>query len=282
MIKKYIKSPINYTGNKFKLLKQIIPLFPKNINIFVDLFCGGLDVTLNTSSNKTIANDINAKMISLYEEFKNTDENLIINHIHQRMKEYDLRIDNKVSYYVFRDFYNVNKNPLDLFTLLCFSFNHDVRFNNKGEYNQFSGYLKNGYNINIQNNLKGLLYTIKNKQIEFTNISFEKFNYDNLNNNDFIYCDPPYFISNTSYNVNFWNEDVERLLYNFLNKINDKGIKFGLSNVIEHKGNKNNILLQWSKKYNLHELNFNYNNSYNGNRKVNKTNVTKEVFICNY
>ena len=36
-----IKSPLNYTGGKFKLLPQILPLFPDNIDTFVDLFAGG-------------------------------------------------------------------------------------------------------------------------------------------------------------------------------------------------------------------------------------------------
>lgn len=36
-----IKSPLNYTGGKFKLLPQILPLFPNDINTFVDLFGGG-------------------------------------------------------------------------------------------------------------------------------------------------------------------------------------------------------------------------------------------------
>lgn len=34
---KFIKSPLNYVGGKFKLLPQIIPLFPTNINRFFDL-----------------------------------------------------------------------------------------------------------------------------------------------------------------------------------------------------------------------------------------------------
>ena len=36
----YFKSPMNYMGNKYKLLKQLIPLCPKDIDIFVDMFCG--------------------------------------------------------------------------------------------------------------------------------------------------------------------------------------------------------------------------------------------------
>lgn len=37
---KYIKSPIFYMGNKYRLLPQLIPLFPSNINTFYDLFGG--------------------------------------------------------------------------------------------------------------------------------------------------------------------------------------------------------------------------------------------------
>lgn len=33
-----VKSPLNYVGNKYKLLPQILPLLPTNINTFVDLF----------------------------------------------------------------------------------------------------------------------------------------------------------------------------------------------------------------------------------------------------
>lgn len=42
-----IQSPLNYTGGKYKLLPQILPLFPGDIRVFVDLFCGGCNVGLN-------------------------------------------------------------------------------------------------------------------------------------------------------------------------------------------------------------------------------------------
>lgn len=38
---KYIKSPLNYVGGKFKLLPQLMPLFPQNISKFIDIFGGG-------------------------------------------------------------------------------------------------------------------------------------------------------------------------------------------------------------------------------------------------
>ena len=37
----YVKSPLNYTGGKYKLLPQLLELFPKQVNSFVDLFAGG-------------------------------------------------------------------------------------------------------------------------------------------------------------------------------------------------------------------------------------------------
>ena len=40
-----IQSSIHYMGNKFKLLPQMLPYFPKNINKFYDLF-GGSGSTL--------------------------------------------------------------------------------------------------------------------------------------------------------------------------------------------------------------------------------------------
>ena len=36
----YIKSPLNYVGGKYKLLPQIVPLFPEKIHTFIDLFGG--------------------------------------------------------------------------------------------------------------------------------------------------------------------------------------------------------------------------------------------------
>lgn len=37
---KLLKSPIFYMGNKYKLLPQLLPLFPKNIDTFYDMKIG--------------------------------------------------------------------------------------------------------------------------------------------------------------------------------------------------------------------------------------------------
>lgn len=46
-----IQSPLNYTGGKYRLLSQILPLFPDDIETFVDLFCGGCNVGINVMAN---------------------------------------------------------------------------------------------------------------------------------------------------------------------------------------------------------------------------------------
>ncbi|MBT0822700.1 DNA adenine methylase, partial [Campylobacter lari] len=93
-----IASPLNYTGGKFKLLPQILPLFPKNINTFIDLFCGGCNVGLNVKSKKTIYNDINIKLYDLYNFFKKMDSENILKQIYKIIEKYDLSIVSKYGY----------------------------------------------------------------------------------------------------------------------------------------------------------------------------------------
>lgn len=60
-----IKSPLNYTGGKYRLLPQILPLFPQKIDRFIDLFCGGCNVGCNVIANEIIFNDNDARLIKL-------------------------------------------------------------------------------------------------------------------------------------------------------------------------------------------------------------------------
>ena len=280
MKKELIKSPLNYTGGKYKLLEQIMPLFPKNIDTFYDLFAGGCNVALNVEANKKICNDILTQLIDMYISFKQNDLNTIYQHIEGRIEEYKLSKENKNGYLELRKEYNKNKNPLDMFVLTCFAFNYSIRFNSKGEFNIAFGKDRSSYNKNIENRIKQFVENIYN--IEFTNKSFKDFDIENYKTDDFVYIDPPYLITVANYNENDgWCEDREKELYNYLDTINEKGIKFALSNVFEHKGKSNNILKEWSKKYNINYLNYNYGNcSYHTKDK--STDSTIEVLITNY
>ena len=70
---KYVKSPLNYVGGKYKLLPQIIPLMPNNIRHFVDLFGGGFNVGINVDCEITIYNDIESHVVELMEYLSNKD-----------------------------------------------------------------------------------------------------------------------------------------------------------------------------------------------------------------
>ena len=62
-IKNYIASPLNYIGGKARILDQLLPLMPEEIDTFVDLFCGGCNVGMNVKAGHTIYNDTSKPLI---------------------------------------------------------------------------------------------------------------------------------------------------------------------------------------------------------------------------
>lgn len=281
-----IKSPLNYIGGKGKLLEQIIPLFPHNINNFVDLFAGGFNVGINVNANKIFCNDQIYQIINLYKEIKNKNIDELLNYIENRINEFQLTKENEEGYKQFRNIYNKTKNPLDLYVLICFSFNHQVRFNSNFEYNNPFGKNRSSYNKNIKKKLIEFKNRIDNLNVEFSFLDFREFHIDNFNETDFFYCDPPYLISTGTYNdgkrgFSGWGNQEEIDLLNYLDGLNYRGIKFALSNVIKHKGQSNDYLEQWRTNYNTHFINSDYSNSnYNLNKEDNHETI--EVLITNY
>lgn len=281
--KKYIKSPMNYIGGKYKLLPQILPHFPNYIGTFVDLFSGGCNVAINVNANRIICNDINNKIIELFEELKNTELSEILHQIKMRIAEYDLTKENEEGFKKFRDFYNKTQNPIDLYTLTCYSFNYQFRFNNDLEYNNPFGRNRSQFSNNMEHNLIAFVSKLQKLNIEFFSKDFTQISLEKLTPEDLIYCDPPYFITTGTYNdgnrgFKDWKEEQEYALYNYLDNADKKGIKFALSNVIEHKGKVNEILLEWAKKYKIIDLNYNYSNSSYNTAKG----ESREVLIINY
>ena len=106
----YFKSPMNYMGNKYKLLKQLIPLCPKDIDIFVDMFCGGLDVSLNIAAEKKICNDLECHLIDFYKHIQTEKGEEVDKKILELIKEYDLSLTNSAGYNALRAEYNKYSN----------------------------------------------------------------------------------------------------------------------------------------------------------------------------
>ena len=298
---KYVKSCLNYTGGKYRLLKQILPFFPDNINTFLDIFCGGANVALNVNAKSIICNDNNTPLINLFNYIKDVNYDEFFQEIKDIIHKYSLSESdiygydqygcdsskglgkyNKPYYTNLREDFNLNNlhgmNKCSYFyTLVVFGFNNQIRFNKQGNFNNPVG--KRDFNIRVQKNLKEFHNTINTKDIQFVNHDFKDFKVEQFNSKDFIYLDPPYLITTASYNEqNSWTIDDEKDLLHYLDCLNDNNVNFALSNVLESKGKENKILKEWSQNYNINYLNFNYNNS---NYQTTKG-KSIEVLITNY
>jgi len=295
-MKKYLKSPLNYTGGKHKLLEQILPLFPKDIDTFVDLFAGGCNVALNVDARRVVANDIESNIIELYNYFQRTKSATVVESIEKIIREYELSNSaefgyekystnsskgvgafNKCAYEKLRKDYNDNPTPLMFYTTLIFAFNNQIRFNAKGKFN--TPVNKRDFNKNMKKNLELFIDKIHELDISFLS---QDFNSIEVDLKSFVYIDPPYLATMAAYNENGgWNEDKERELLAYIDGLNEMKIKFALSNVFENKGKKNSLLLEWSKKYNVHHLEHTYHNC-NYQSKNKSINSTIEILITNY
>ena len=288
-----VKSPLNYTGGKFKLLPQILPMLPNDIDTFIDLFGGGLNVGVNVKANKIIYNDIEFAIVDLLKEFSKNTSDTVVNKIKYLIDKYDLSKTNKEGYLKLREYYNkiVNTGKLpdwDIFyTLICYAFNNQIRFNSKGEYNMPFGTNRSSFNPTLENRLIKFVDKLNELNIEFFSKDFVELS-DSFcfSSNDFVYCDPPYLVTCATYNEQGgWNEAKERQLLDMLDNLNSRGIRFALSNVLENKGKKNDMLTKWIEdnkdKYKVHYLNISYGNC-NYHAKDKSKNNTVEVLITNY
>ncbi|AGR42247.1 Dam family site-specific DNA-(adenine-N6)-methyltransferase [Spiroplasma diminutum] len=291
----FIKSPINYLGNKNRLLEKIYLQLPFKVNNFIDVFSGSGTVSINSSANKIFLNDIDRNMILFLKIFYENTPDFINNKIIEIITNYKLVSDksnlNKIDlvnynrnfYLNLREDFNKDKDIFKLFVLILYSFNNQIRFNKNGDYNIPVG--KSIYNKNVENKIFKYCELIKKKKCEFYNLHFsnfiEKILLMQLNTEDTIfYFDPPYLITTATYNK-IWNENEELKLLSYLDMLNKREYKFMLSNVIISNGKRNNILKNWieKNKYKVIEVNVKYDNS-NYQRK-NKGN-TLEVIIKNF
>jgi DNA adenine methylase len=279
----YIKSPMNYTGGKYKLLNTIIPAFPEKIDKFVDLFCGGLNVGINVNANTIYANDQITYIIDLYKYFQSLDTADLIKRIKDRIREYNMSSDNKDSYIRLRNEYNRTGNILDLFVLTCFSYNNQIRFNSNHEFNTSFG--MRSYNDQTENNLIEFCNVLCSKNFILSSLDFRSFDFSVLSSGDIVYCDPPYSISTAAYNdgkrgFNGWSEKDDLELFELLDSLSDKEILFALSDVTIHKGMTNDALVKWAEKYNTVYIHTDYSGA-SCNLKDRYCD-TQEVLITNY
>ena len=300
-MKKIIKrSPFFYVGDKYKLMPQLIRFFPKDIKTYIEPFAGGGSSFLNVEAEKYIINDIDYYVIALHQKISSyaNKEKSLFKALFDKIKHYGLSCSfnnvcvpdslkkqyiktyyahyNKDAYIKMKKDFNENNDFLLLYLLLIYGFNHMIRFNSNGAFNLPVGNVD--FNKNVYAALCNYLCFFSKKNTKFYNLDFAKFlNTIRPNANSYIYFDPPYLISGSEYNK-FWNEKEEQRLCDCLDKLNEKGIRFGITNLIRHKGKTNTVFCEWSKKYTVYQINSNYISFNDNTLKA----TSKEVFVTNY
>jgi adenine-specific DNA-methyltransferase len=284
---KIVVSPMNYMGGKKKLIKTLKEYFPKDVDIFVDLFCGGATVGINSDAKTVIFNDNLKPLIWMYIYMFNHSVEDCLSYIDSTIEKYGLvqGKEGEANYYNFRDnHYNAlpveKRHPLDLFVLMAYSFNNQIRFNVKKDwkFNIPFGANRSSFNSKMRENLIGFINALHERDCVFSEQDFRDFPcFENM----FVYADPPYLISQATYNDG-WDEESENTLLRKLNHWSKKGVKFALSNVLENKGETNEILKNWAEEngYFIFHLDKSYANSYY--HRKDRESKTDEVLITNY
>ena len=301
MNSKIKRSPLFYVGDKYKLMKQLINLFPEKIDDFYEPFVGGGTVFLSIEAKKYHLNDIDKNLINIhrlliessnspnnffkkvekiiqkYNLSRSFKEDIIPESLKKEWKKTYFARFNKEGYEKLRECVNKNRknDPLVLYILLIYGFNRMLRFNGDGLFNLPVGNVD--FNKNVVNALKNYFDFVQNKEILISSKDFRSyFSEKDFSKNDFVYLDPPYLISASEYNK-FWDQRSESDLLSIIDDLDKKGIKFALSNVTYYNGIGNDLLIKWMEKYRAHKIKSNYISYHN-----NKQKKINEVLITNY
>lgn len=298
---KTIRSPFFYVGDKYKLMPQLKQLMPKKIEQYIEPFVGGGSSFLNSKGTSYMLNDVDSYVVELHRQigsYTGKSEELfdalfeIIDFyglscsyrgicVPEDMKKKYVKTYyskyNKDAYIRMRKDFNANKNDfLRLYLLLIYGFNHMIRFNGKGDFNLPVGNVD--FNNNVYQALNNYLDFVGEHEIEFFNMDYISFlERIRFEKNSYVFLDPPYLISMSEYNK-LWNDKKEDELCEYLDSLNERGIKFGITNLITHKGKVNQRFLEWSKRYCAYDVKSNYISFNDNTIKVD----SQEVFVTNY
>lgn len=270
----YINTPMNYSGSKFKLLGQILPLFDYKKDYFIDLFTGGGSVYANVLDKykKVLINDVIQDLVSIHKELCHNPHEFI-----ESVRKIAKTKHDKDLYLQLRDSYNNDKSPEKLYALMLSCTNNMLRFNLKGGFNQTWG--KREFNSSTQKKLDIFVEHIskyKNK------IYYSSNNFYNVNikKPSMIYLDPPYTNSEAGYNT-YWSQDLENKLYKYIIDLHKSGHSFALSGLLgEHKNNKRSEIIDnlISDGFKYKILDFDYEHVARNKKSKN----SQEVLIYNY
>lgn len=276
MAKNKLVAPfLKWVGGKRQLLGSINKHIPNKISTYYEPFIGGGAIFFHNQPKKAVINDLNSELINVYKIIKDYPNELIEdlkNHKNEADYFYETRaLDRSPEY---SSLSNIKKASRIIF-LNKTCYNGLYRVNNAGEFNSPFGRYKNP-NIVNEITIKAVSNYLNKNKIEILNLDYEE-SLKNIRKGAFVYFDPPYHpvskSSNfTGYNQGGFDRYDQIRLRDVCNKLNEKGIKFLLSN------SDTPLIKDLYKDYNI--ILVKATRSINSNAK--KRGEINEVLIKNY
>ncbi len=199
-----INPPFRWAGSKKKVLNEILNLFVKDKENYIEMFLGSGVVLLNVIDNNNIlnyknfiVNDINRNVIDFYLYLRDRCDKFI-NEISRLIEKYDtLTLSEKETfYYEIRNLFN-EMEPSDkkteiFYFLMKTGFNGVYRENKDGAFNVPFG-RKEKININFDyiNKISKCIQNVSFYNMDYADFINEMKKQNKLDD-AFIYCDPPY------------------------------------------------------------------------------------------
>ena len=238
---------IKWAGGKTQLIKEISKNYPQqlgqSINKYAEPFVGGgavfFDIVNYYDINEIYISDINKELILSYKSIKE-DAEAVIELLKGFETEYlAIPYENRNKYYYkkredfnnFREMFSEPEIAAHFIFLNKTCFNGLFRVNKQGLFNVPAGKYRNPL-ICDEKNLRIVSEKLKRVKIVCSDYKGSE---DFIDNNTFVYIDPPYRpISYTSsfnsYSVNGFDDKAQVELSEFANRIHRKGAKIIISN----------------------------------------------------
>lgn len=226
---------LKWVGGKRQLLPEIERLLPKrwpNL-LYYEPFVGGGALLFDLQPKKAVINDYNEELVNVYNVIRDAPDELIEDlkkHENTAAYFYEIRsADRKPLFNRFTDVQRASR----IIYLNKTCYNGLYRVNNAGEFNSPFGKYKNP-NIVNEPVIRAVSKYLNTAEIRITHGDYASALKD-ISADSFVYLDPPYHpvseSSNfTGYVQGGWTERDQLRLRDVCNVLNEKGVKFLLSN----------------------------------------------------
>lgn len=297
----FVKGPTNHAGNKIRLLHRLIPMFGDlREHTFIDLCTGGMNVGLNVDAKRVVFNDVHPHVTALNRLFSSSDHDVLVAEVEAMAARYGLSdsvangydgygtdssrglaAHNRAGFLQLRADFNEGRltgrdQEVGRFLLVVFGYNNHIQIRGRdGFWTNSVG--KRDFNTNVRQNVADTMGQLASIEHEVTQLDFREFNATQYAS-PFVYIDPPYSISAATYNRS-WQDSDDEALWSFLDQLTMSEVPWMMSNVLAHRGRRNDPLLDWAttRGYRLIDLDHDYVNVSHNHAQVSRT--TREVLV---